>query len=147
MNSSGSYVLQQQVTNSIQVGNMLPSSRVFGQLLFAFLNEYFARPWGTNSGGSSFEVASVGEDVATGNNTPSKAVVALECQVYEIERTLLCLQAPSITSKAMPSQMLASRKKNGSTQFKTSTKTLASTYPTSNHKGLTWSGLHHGCMH
>ena len=45
--------------------------------------------------GPSFEVASVGEDVATGNHTPSKVVVAWEYQATKIEVTLPGLQSPS----------------------------------------------------
>ena len=42
-NASDAFTLQQQ-PNSIQVGNMLPSSRVFGQLLLACSNKLFSRP-------------------------------------------------------------------------------------------------------
>ena len=126
---------------------MLPSSRVFAQLLLACSNKFFSRPCGTSSEGSSIKVASAREDVTTCNNMPSKADMALERQATEIDLNLLCLQVPNNHFQDHAFTDACKQGGDMSSQFKISPKTLPSTFPTSNHKGPTFSDHNHGLMH
>ena len=78
---------------------------------------------------------------------PSKADMALECQATEVGVTLLCLQVPSNHFHDHAFTDACKQGGGESSQFETSPKTLASTFPTSNHKGMTLSDQHHGLIH